>query len=345
MATILAAFRDGAARVVRAPMVWIGVFVLTVVVTVPSGMALKASIAGSLGNSLAADRASEGVDMEWWDLYAESADGVGTTFTPSVIGFAAVIDNVSRLLDGGFVPAAVLGVTLLYMALWLFLVGGVLDRYARNRALRAPAFFAACGTYFVRFVRLGLIGLLGYGLLFGLLHGWLFGDLWPWATRNWTVERNAAMLRLVLYAGFGILLLGWNLLLDYAKIRAVVEDRRSMIGALFAGIRFVARHPGRTVGLYAVNASAFVLVTIAYAVTAPGAGGSGLAAWAAFGVGLVYIAARLFVKLLFYASQTALFQASLAHAEYTAAPLPVWPDSPAAEALANAAGRDHSPGA
>lgn len=342
MAVIFAAFRDGAMRVVRAPVVWIGMLLLTIAITLPLGAALESSIAGSLGNSLAGERAADGVDMEWWDLYGESAEGVGTTFTPNVIGFAAVLDNLSRLLDGGFVPAPVMGVALLYLLLWLFLVGGVLDRYARNRVVRTQAFFTACGTFFVRFVRLGLLGLLGYGLLFWLLHGWLFDDFWQWATRDWTVERNAFFLRLALYAVFGSLLLAWNIVLDYAKIRAVVEDRRSMLGALVAGARFVVRHPGRTLGLYGLNAALFVVIILAYAVVAPGAAGAGFAAWLAFAIGQAYVAARLFVKLQFYASQTALFQASLAHAGYTAAPEPVWPESPAAEAIENAAVRERS---
>ncbi len=336
MTTILNAFRDGALRVVRAPVVWAGVWVLTIIITIPSGLALESSIAASLGNSRAAERAADGVDMDWWDLYAEGADGIGSTFTPSVIGFAAVLDNVGRLMDGGFVPAPVLGVTLLYLTLWLFLVGGILDRYARNRVVRVQAFFAACGTYFLRFVRLGVLAAAGYAFLFGLLHGWLFDDLMGWATRDWTVERNAVLLRWLLYLVFGVLLLGWNLLIDYAKVRAVVEDRRSMIGALFAGTRFVVRYPGRTLGLYALNGLAFAVVIAAYAAAAPGAAGALGASWLGFAVGLFYVAVRLFVKLLFYASQTALFQASLAHAGYTAAPVAVWPDSPAAEALANA---------
>ena len=45
--------------------------------------------------------------------------------------------------------------------------------------------------------------------------------------------------------------------------------------------------------------------------------------------------ARLLLKLQFLASQTALFQTNLAHAAYTAAPEPVWPDSPAAESIRN----------
>ena len=55
--------------------------------------------------------------------------------------------------------------------------------------------------------------------------------------------------------------------------------------------------------------------------------------WAAFAIGQAYILARLWVKLLFWASETALFQSRLAHAGYVARPEPAWPDSPAADAI------------
>ena len=50
-------------------------------------------------------------------------------------------------------------------------------------------------------------------------------------------------------------------------------------------------------------------------------------------MGQLYIAARLAVKLQFYASQTALFQGLLAHAGYIARPVTAWPESPAVEAI------------
>jgi len=56
--------------------------------------------------------------------------------------------------------------------------------------------------------------------------------------------------------------------------------------------------------------------------------------WLAFAAGQLYLLARLAIKLHFLASQTALFQAHLAHASYTAAPVPAWPESPAAELIA-----------
>ena len=62
-------------------------------------------------------------------------------------------------------------------------------------------------------------------------------------------------------------------------------------------------------------------------------GGSGVTMWLAFVLSQLYIVARLLLKLQFIASQIALFQANLAHASYVSAPVPTWPDSPAAEAI------------
>ena len=55
--------------------------------------------------------------------------------------------------------------------------------------------------------------------------------------------------------------------------------------------------------------------------------------WIAFAVGQLYVLVRLWVKLVFWASETSLFQGRLAHADYVAAPPPRWPESPAAEAI------------
>jgi hypothetical protein len=116
----------------------------------------------------------------------------------------------------------------------------------------------------------------------------------------------------------------------------VVEDRRSALGALAAAVRFVRRHPGSAGALYLVNAAACALVILLYAALAPGAPRSGSSVWLVLGLGQIYIVARHYLKLVFYGSQTAFFQGALAHAAYTAAPPVVWPESPAAEAIAHA---------
>ena len=200
----------------------------------------------------------------------------------------------------------------------------------------STAFFGACGMHFCRLLRLGVVAWLAYGFLFGYVHAWIFARAYPWLTKDITVERTAFALRIAGYLVFGTLLIVCNLVLDYARVRIVVEDRRSALGAVLAGGRFVRRHARTAAGLYLLNTAAFLLLVALYALLAPGTPRYGLSMWLVFGLGEIYILARHYLKLLFYASETIFFQGALAHAAYTAAPALVWPDSPAAETIGNA---------
>ena len=325
---MIAAFFDGLRRVLRAPWLVVGLWLSTVLLALPLAFALHGQISDHLDSSMAAKAAAEGVNYDWWNEFIEQASGVGQTFVPAILGFAAVLKNLSGVADGGGVPAVMVSVVATQMMVSMFLIGGVLDRLARDHSLGAGAFFAACGVYFVRFLRLGVIAAVVYWLLFVPFHTWLFDRVYPRLTENLTVERTALAYRVVLYVIFAVLVLFANLVFDYAKVRAVVEDRRSMIGALGAGARFVVRNPA-AFGLYGLNMLVFLLVIALYFVIAPG-GSSNLLA---FAIGQLYIVLRVVVRLQFAASQTALFQDRLAHAGYVARPVPKWPDSPAAEAI------------
>lgn len=330
------AWIDGWKRVAAAPALAAGVFLLTFALAVPLALSMRDLLRTHLGRSLEANAAADHVNYDWWLEFLAQTSGLGTTFSPTVIGFSATLDNISGLLDGQRESAPIAGALALYLAGWTFLSGGILDRYARQRRTRAHGFFAASGVYFFRFVRLGIMAGIYYWWLFDFVHPWLFDVWYPRLTRDLSVERAALTVRVGLYAGFGALLLAGNLAFDYAKIRAVVEDRRSASSALSAALRFIANHPGRTLGLYLLNGLTFVALLAGWSMVAPGAGGAGPAIWIGFAIGQLYLLARLLLKLQFLASQTALFQASLAHAAYTAAPEPVWPDSPAAESIAPA---------
>jgi hypothetical protein len=329
----LSAYFSGLRRSSGAVAVWAGAWLVSLALTLPLAIVLRGMIAAHLGDSLAAEAAAAGVNWDWWQEFSQQASGLGTTFGPSVLGFASVLRHTSDLLDNEDLAPVLAGAVGAWLVVWSFLSGGILDRYARNRPTRASGFFAACGTHFFRFLRLGAIALAVYVFFFAHVHGWLFDDLWRWATREMTVERNAFALRLVLYAVFGALLVLATLVFDYARIRIVVEDRRSALGALLAAWRFVRRRPIRTLALYGLNGLGFLALAAVYALVAPGATGPGFGMWIALAIGQAWILARVWVKLQFYASQVVFFQGELAHAEYTAAPLPEWPESPAAEAL------------
>jgi hypothetical protein len=326
----MTAWRDGMRRVNDAPLILGAVWLLTILFSLPLTLALREALAAHLGSSLAADRAASGVNYEWMQEFGDVATGAAATFRPTILGFGAVLDNLGGLLDDRTRPMSIVVSAAAYLLLWVFLAGGILDRVARDRATRANGFFAACGVFFFRFLRLGAVQWIVYASLFGGLHAWLFDRLYPDLIRDLTVERTAFLIRLAMYVVFGLVLAGCNVVFDYAKVRAVVEDRRSMLGALTAAVRFIGRNAPAVVTLYLLDFLLFLIVIGVYAAIAPG---GTTPVWAAVVISQAYIVARLWVKLVFWASEIALFQERLAHAGYVARPQPVWPDSPAADAI------------
>ena len=330
--TVWQAWNDGWRRALRAPWVIIGLWAMTFLLALPLAITLRGMLVEHLGSSLAAGPAVSGVNFDWWNEFLAQAAGLGQTFVPAILGFAAVIKNFASIADASPLPTVIASVVTANLVLSMFLLGGILDRLARDRATGADGFFAASGVYFFRFLRLGLIAAAIYWVLFIQLHPLLFETWFDRLTRDVTVERTAFAYRLAFYLLFAILVAAVNLVFDYAKIRLVVEDRRSAIGALSGALRFIRRQPGSAIGLYLLNAVVFAVVVGFYALAAPGASG-GWVAVLAFFVGQLYVVLRVIVRLTFAASQIALFQGRLAHAGYTARPVPTWPDSPAAEAI------------
>ena len=323
---------DGLRRVFSAPALIAGVVVLTVAAALPLALTLRDALQDHLGSSLAANQAASGVNYDWWQEFASQATGIGTTFTPSIIGFATTLDSVSALLDRRALITPIVAALAVYAAAWLFISGGIVDRYARGRRVGAHHFFATSGTFFFRFLRLGIVAAGAYWFLFTSVHAWLFARWYVNVTRDVAVEQTVFAWRLLMYAIFIASVALTTTVFDYAKIRAVVEDRRSMAGALIAGIRFIVRHPGRVAGVYVLNAALLLAVVAVWALVAPGAGGSGASMWAGLVASQCYILARLVVKLQGLASETALFQRSLAHWGYTAVPAAVPPVPPIVEA-------------
>jgi hypothetical protein len=210
----------------------------------------------------------------------------------------AFSEGIRRVLSAPLLLAAVAAASLLsplyptvasrrllleYALVSSFLCGGIIDRYARARPTRAHGFFGACGRHLGAMLRLAGIEVLLY-----------------LAVDNLPVGRWAALAALAVLSAF----------LFYARVRIVVEDRRSAIGAIRAAMRFIVRNPAAGLIYSAWMAAALLL-------------GSWLR-----GAGPILL-------LPLFATATAFFQSRLAHAHYTAAPPLQWPESPAAEAIVN----------
>ena len=312
------ALGDGIRRVNRAPAILGCVLVITLLTALPFSLFMRDALKAHLANSVVAEQVALRVNVQWWNEFTEQSGALGQTFRPTIIGFAAVLDNLSAFADGESRPAPILWLGAFYLLVWLFLSGGILDRYARGRPTRSHEFFTACGVYFVRFLRLAPFIALAYYILFAIVHPFLLTQTYAELTRDVTVERTAFFIRLALYVAFGALLVFVSVIFDYAKVRAVVEDRRSMIGAIVAGARFVRRNAAAVVALSVMNGALFVVLLILYALAAPGSGSTGAGLWIGLLVTQLFLLGRLWVRLVFFASETALFQGRLAHAGYVA---------------------------
>ena len=243
--------------------------------------------------------------------------GVTWVFAHEVFGFGAVAIVIGLLV----VPAAFGAVWLTVFTsvlFWMFVSGGVLDRLARDRPTRTAAFFASSGVHFFRFLRLdAVIAVI------------------PWLLLKWTTFQTTPSIPVRI--GIVTALAAWSLVGDYAKVRIVVEDRHSAIGSLVGAVRFIVRHPLQTISVYLLNAAVMLGAVGIWRSVLPASG-----AWSGVSTWLLAMALYIVARLSFMASSIALFQSKLAHAGYVSAPLPIWPDSPSAEALQNLVDRKSS---
>jgi hypothetical protein len=118
----------------------------------------------------------------------------------------------------------------LFVLFMLFVLGGVLDTYARNRSLVPGEFFQGCGGFFWRFVRL----LLWLGVVLLPLAALAIG-LNRWSDYLSEYSSHEKLGFWVLAAGFTmilLLLMAVRLWFDMAQVRTVVEDERSVTRAL-----------------------------------------------------------------------------------------------------------------
>jgi hypothetical protein len=311
-ASIAGAIVDGWRRTLRAPALVALLVAATLVVSVPLAAVLLGATEGSLGA------------FGLWTAqlgYFPHDVACALALETLELGPASVPVVVAASTAPASAPAIVLAAGCVLG--WLSLSGGVLDRLARDRPLRTFAFAGACGEYGVRFLRLAC--------LIGPLYGLLLGGVYPLVVAGWGAAGQPAATRAIGIALFLLALAGVGVVADVAKIRLVVEDRRSAFGAFLASLRFVRRRAAPLAVLAAAN---LALAAVALALwdsmlpspTAP--------AWVA-PVVLLLLAVRMLVRLAWLGAAIAYFQQSLAHAGYTAAPPRVWPESVSAEAIRN----------
>jgi hypothetical protein len=201
------------------------VYSVNLLLALPAALRTNRSLGGVLNNSLASERLAKGFDLTaFLELLAQ----------PEV--------SPAQLVMGSVVSS------FLFFVFFLFATGGVLEVYRRDQSLGAAEFFAACGGFFWRFVRLLLflvVALVPAGILAGLVtrvSGRLASDA-PREMLGFGVEMGGFLL-------LWVLLVAIRLWFDMAQVRAVAEGERAMRRTLWRALKLTGRNFGSLFWLY-----------------------------------------------------------------------------------------------
>lgn len=305
------AFLDGLSRTNRTGGMLAGLFIISIVVALPLAVTMSDTLESAIGASVVHENLRTGFDMDWYGEFQFGRGDLGTTFSPSIIGAGALLNNVEALLDGGIFGGnrAIVGLGILYGLLWTFFAGGVISIYTDTETYSRERFFGASARYFFRLVQLLVCAGILYFLIYRYVGKPVFEGIPKW-TRDWTDERPVLFLNMMAYAFVFFLLALVNMVFDYAKIHTVLYDRRNMIAASARGLMFVLHHPLRTLGLYYLAGIVTLVVMIAYGLIGPGPSQSSVIGVVfAFLIGQAYLLARIWTKLLFWSSQSSMMAA------------------------------------
>jgi len=307
---MIASLRAGLLLGFGRPGIILGLWLVLVALALPATMLVTDAIESSIGSSRAAESMRSGFDYGWYGEFRDGAGGLAGTFGPTLAGAGAVFSNLEGFATGGWLRrhASVIALGVAFVTAWVFLVGGVLRRYAEPGVRGGAGRFLQDGAaLFPRFFRLALLSG-GLYLLVYRLHRYLYGRLDDW-TADVLAERTVLAYSLAVVALTVCLLSLVHVGFAYAKIATVVENRRSMLFAAVRGFAFVLTHPLQTLGLYAVVGTLTLVLVAIYAGVAPAGGPStGLGVLAAFLLGQAYLVSRLGLRLSLLGAELTLYR-------------------------------------
>jgi hypothetical protein len=326
----LGAFLEGWRRAARAPWLVLGIVAITVALSLPFGVMLHREIRTDLGASGIADELLGDWHDEWAVSFSTRGTSLARTFTHEILGFGGTLAALDRVVAGRTIEAPLAIAVALYLAIWIFLTGGVIGRLATAAPQSWRQFLELCRRYFWRVARLGVLTGMAHFAVFGVVRPFLLDTLLSRAIGVDAAESRVIVWRAVGYAVVLALAGLVTLVADFARARLVVEDRRSAIGAIVAGARFVGRRFGRSAGLFLLNVLSLAVLARLWLQVSGGAEGS---LWVIVLFSQVYLAARITGRLGFIASEIVFLQGELAHATYLAPPAAAWPKSLSVDAL------------
>lgn len=269
------------------------------------------SLKDSFGDSLVGERMTNGFDILWWEEYRDQSTGLAKTFTPSIIGKGAILNNLEGLILMTFfaLPPEILILGLFYIIFRTFLAGGILSIFNINTSkFSLKKFFGGAGTHFPHFFLVMLVSwVFFFGVLSFIYRG--FSSIRSSVAQNSFSEITPFHLGIFFSVILLFLLLFLQMLFDYTRIQIVVENKKNILVAVRDAFRFIVRHLGSTLGLlyllFIVNFS----ITILYLLlknSVPQSTGIGVIS--VFFIQQLFVFSIIFIRCWLYASELELYK-------------------------------------
>jgi hypothetical protein len=300
-------FASGVWAVVRAPHILLIVYALTLLVSLPFGIAMGGLLRETLNDPVMVQPDARYFSVDWWQSFSQYANGFERTFWPGMLGFAAPLGNISAILVPELRPLAVVAVVAIYGLLWAWLWGGVIAGFARG-SLTIRTVLGAGTRLFPRMLALSFVALVIYTAVFWGLYPLMSGMALHGPTTVSDAARDIAIAQFILYAVFGFLLVVINVVVDYTRVFLVVRSL-TLKAAFGEAIRFIrANFPRVSLLLVLIGAMFIALLTMYWLFERAARGAPTLSN--AVLVGQLYILSRIALRLTTSAAEVRLVQCS-----------------------------------
>ncbi len=309
--SLRAALRTGIRQVNKNRRVVFWILVANFLLALIPTSLISIAIEDSLGESLMAERLANGYDDIWFREFSADAGDLASTFHPTTAGWGALLDSFDRFFTGQLfgINSALFAFGVMYAILWTFLSGGIFRAFKKGIPSTLAEFANDSADLFWRFLRLAFLVGIGYWVVYQQV-GPRLGNLVETLNRETIDERVDFLWNLAATALVLLLLAVLNLTSDYAKSLMVLESRRSSLLVAAKALGLAIKNPVKVLGLYGALVLIGILFFLIYSAAAPGVGQSSwLGVLAALLVGQLYIASRIWTRMLFYASQMELCRA------------------------------------
>ncbi len=223
------------------------------------------SLEESIGRSEAGDRIVKGNDYIWWEEFRDQSRGLETTFTPSILGKGAVLDNFVHLIHFGEtnLPRIILVFGALYILLHTFLSGGIISVLAGETSIFSiKGFFSGAGKLASRFFLLMILSWIFFFLVIVLKN--FFSTIAESVTSTAISEVFPFYLSLIFSILVYALFLFFQMVFDYARIKTALEDSQNVMLTIKDAFIFVFKNFGTTMGLFYLLLLANLVLTVVY---------------------------------------------------------------------------------